>query len=154
MEVLAREPMLVVRDYAHTPDALERALQALRPSVRGRIIAVFGCGGDRDPGKRPVMGRIGVAGSDFAYVTSDNPRTEDPESIIRDTIADLKPGAWEAIVDRRDAIRAALQAAESDDVVLLAGKGHETYQEVDGERLPFDEAELVEELLGGWRHAG
>lgn len=154
MEALATQPALVVRDYAHTPDALERALQALRPSVPGRLIVVFGCGGDRDPGKRTLMGRIGVSGSDIALITSDNPRTEDPESIVRDTVSDLKPGDWEAIVDRRLAIERALSIATEGDGVLLAGKGHENYQEIGGERLPFDEAEIVKSLLvatGGGR---
>ena len=147
MEALSTQPALVVRDYAHTPDALERALQALRPSVPGRLIVVFGCGGDRDPGKRTMMGRIGVSGSDIALITSDNPRTEDPESIVRDTVSDLEPGDWEAIVDRRSAIKRALSIATQGDGVLLAGKGHEVYQEIDGERLPFDEAEIVRSLL-------
>jgi UDP-N-acetylmuramoyl-L-alanyl-D-glutamate--2,6-diaminopimelate ligase len=147
MEALATQPALVVRDYAHTPDALERALQALRPSVPGRLIVVFGCGGDRDPGKRTLMGRIGVSGSDIALITSDNPRTEDPESIVRDTVSDLEPGDWEAIVDRRLAIERALSIATEGDGVLLAGKGHENYQDIGGERLPFDEAEIVKSLL-------
>ena len=147
MEALATQPFLVVRDYAHTPDALERALRALRPSVPGRLIVVFGCGGDRDPGKRTLMGRIGVVGSDIALITSDNPRTEDPEAIVRDTVADLEPGGWEAIVDRRLAIKRALSIATEGDGVLLAGKGHEVYQEVDGQRQPFDEEEIVNSLL-------
>ena len=145
--MIARDPMLVVRDYAHTPDALERALSALRPSLSGRMIVVFGCGGDRDPGKRPVMGRIGVAGSDFAFVTSDNPRTEDPAAIVHDTVAELEPGSWEAVVDRREAIHRALEMAGPHDGVLLAGKGHETYQEIGLERIPFDEVEVVARFL-------
>ena len=147
MEALASQPALVVRDYAHTPDALERALNALRPSVPGRLIVVFGCGGDRDPGKRTMMGRIGVSGSDIAVITSDNPRTENPDSIVRDTISGLQPGSWEAIVDRRLAIERALSIATEGDGILLAGKGHETYQEIDGERRPFDESEIVRSLL-------
>jgi UDP-N-acetylmuramoyl-L-alanyl-D-glutamate--2,6-diaminopimelate ligase len=148
MEVVARSPALVVRDYAHTPDALERALEAVRPVVTGRLLVVFGCGGDRDPGKRPLMGRIGARGADFAIVTSDNPRTEDPEAIVRQIVDGLEPGGWEAVVDRREAIARALRLAGPGDAVLLAGKGHETYQEVDGERRPFDEATIVSELLG------
>jgi UDP-N-acetylmuramoyl-L-alanyl-D-glutamate--2,6-diaminopimelate ligase len=147
METLARAPTLVIRDYAHTPDALERALEALRPSIGGRLIVVFGCGGDRDPGKRPGMGRIGVAGSDYAIITSDNPRREDPAAIVNDTVAGLRSGGWEAIVDRREAIGRALDLAGPEDGVLLAGKGHETYQEVGGERHPFDEALVVTDLL-------
>jgi len=147
METLATQPVLIVRDYAHTPDALERALGALRPSVHGRLIVVFGCGGDRDSGKRTLMGQIGVSASDLALITSDNPRTEDPEAIIRDTVSDLEPGGWEAIVDRQSAIERALSVAAEGDAVLLAGKGHESYQEIDGERQPFDEAEIVKSLL-------
>jgi UDP-N-acetylmuramoyl-L-alanyl-D-glutamate--2,6-diaminopimelate ligase len=147
METLATQPALVVRDYAHTPDALARALEALRPSVPGRLIVVFGCGGDRDSGKRTLMGQIGVRGSDYALITSDNPRTEDPESIIHDTVSDLEPGDWDTIVDRQSAIQQALSIAAAGDAVLLAGKGHESYQEVDGERQPFDEAEIVRSLL-------
>lgn len=154
MEVIARDPMLVVRDYAHTPDALERALSALRPSLSGRMIVVFGCGGDRDPGKRPLMGRIGVAGSDFAFITSDNPRTEDPAAIVHDTVAELTPGSWEAVVDRREAIHRALEMAGPDDGVLLAGKGHETYQEIGLERVPFDEVEVVARFLDNRGAAG
>lgn len=149
MEILARTPSLVVRDYAHTPDALERAIEALRPTVAGRLIVVFGAGGDRDPGKRPLMGRIATSGADLAIVTSDNPRTEDPEEIVRAIVAGLAPGEWEAIVDRREAIARALALAAPGDAVLLAGKGHETYQEVGGERLPFDEEVIVTEILSG-----
>ncbi len=147
METLATSPALIVRDYAHTPDALERALDALRPAVSGRLIVVFGCGGDRDRGKRTLMGQAGVSGSDLALITSDNPRTEDPESIIRDTISDLDPGGWEAIVDRRSAIERAIELAAPGDAVLLAGKGHEAYQEIGAERHPFDEAIIVRSLL-------
>jgi UDP-N-acetylmuramoyl-L-alanyl-D-glutamate--2,6-diaminopimelate ligase len=100
------------------------------------------------------MGRIAAAGADLAFVTSDNPRTEDPEAIVRDTIAGLEPGNWEVIVDRRKAISRALQAAGPDDVLLLAGKGHETYQEIEGERLPFDEIQVVAELLARRETAG
>jgi len=149
MEVLARSPSLVVRDYAHTPDALERALEALRPIVAGRLVVVFGAGGDRDPGKRPLMGRIATRGADLAIVTSDNPRTEDPDAIVRAIVAGLEPGGWEPIVDRRAAIARALSVAGPGDAVLLAGKGHEAYQEVDGERRPFDEAVIVSEILAG-----
>lgn len=149
MEILTRAPALIVRDYAHTPDALERALEALRPTVAGRLIVVFGAGGDRDPGKRPLMGRIATRGADLAIVTSDNPRTEDPDAIVRAIVEELEPGGWEPIVDRRKAIARALEIAGPGDAVLLAGKGHETYQEVDGERRPFDEAAIVSELLGG-----
>ncbi|HSG81252.1 MAG TPA: cyanophycin synthetase, partial [Gemmatimonadota bacterium] len=147
LEVIADEP-LVLRDYAHTPDALQRALGALRPSVKGRLIVVFGCGGDRDPGKRPLMGRAAAAAADYSVVTSDNPRSEPPEAVIADILPGLGGAAHEVIVDRRAAIARALELAGADDVVLLAGKGHEDYQIIGDARRPFDEAAIVSELLG------
>ncbi len=149
MEVLTREPALVLRDYAHSPDALERALTALRGGVVGRIIAVFGCGGDRDPGKRPIMGEIGTRLADVAIVTSDNPRSEDPASICDEIVRGLDPSTYELIVDRREAIRHALELADPGDVVVLLGKGHETYQILGDRTIRFDEKEIVEELLSG-----
>ncbi len=146
LEVLARAP-LVVRDYAHTPDALKEALGALRPLVAGRLIVVFGCGGDRDPGKRPLMGRAAAEGSDYVVVTSDNPRTEPPERIIADILPGLEGAAYEQVVERHAAIARALELAEMGDVVLLAGKGHELEQIIGDERRPFDEAAIVSELL-------
>lgn len=137
----------VLIDYAHTPDALARALAAVRPLVKGRLIVVFGAGGDRDAGKRPEMGRVAALGADLAIVTSDNPRTEDPERII----ADIESGMGDAprlrIPDRAEAIRRALAEATEDDLVLLAGKGHETYQIWGTERRPFDERAVVREIL-------
>ena len=146
LEPLARAP-LVLRDYAHTPDALENALAALRPLARGRLIAVFGCGGDRDRGKRAPMGRAVAEGADYAIVTSDNPRSEEPESIIDEIIPGLGSAPFERIADRREAIARALGMAGPDDIVLLAGKGHEIYQVIGDERRPFDEAVIVRELL-------
>ncbi|HEV8149754.1 MAG TPA: UDP-N-acetylmuramoyl-L-alanyl-D-glutamate--2,6-diaminopimelate ligase [Gemmatimonadales bacterium] len=149
MERLVAEPFTVLRDYAHTPDALARALAALRPLTRGRLIVLFGCGGDRDRGKRPLMGRLAGARADFTVVTSDNPRTEDPEAIIDDVMGGLPPGAPHLrLADRRAAIRAALDFAEPGDTLLLAGKGHETYQVIGAQSLPFDERAIVAELLG------
>lgn len=136
-------------DYAHTPDALERALEAVRPLVRGRVIAVFGAGGDRDRGKRPEMGRIAARLADLAIVTSDNPRTEDPERIADDIEAGMGSAPRERILDRREAIRRALEVAGPDDLVLLAGKGHETYQIRGTETFPFDERVVVREILAG-----
>jgi UDP-N-acetylmuramoyl-L-alanyl-D-glutamate--2,6-diaminopimelate ligase len=136
----------VLRDYAHTPDALERALAAVRPFTRGRLIVVFGAGGDRDRGKRPEMGRIAEAGADVVVVTSDNPRTEDPERILDDIEAGMSRRDHVRVEDRRDAIARALSLASAGDVVLLAGKGHETYQIRGTETLPFDEREIVAEL--------
>jgi UDP-N-acetylmuramoyl-L-alanyl-D-glutamate--2,6-diaminopimelate ligase len=145
LEVVHEHPT-VLRDYAHTPDALERALQAIRPFTHGRLIVVFGAGGDRDRGKRPEMGGIAERLADHAIVTSDNPRTEDPEAILDEIEAGMPGRNHERIEDRRDAIARALSMAENNDVVLLAGKGHETYQIRGTEKLPFDEKEIVTEL--------
>ncbi len=137
----------VLLDYAHTPDALERALAALRPLVTGRLIVVFGAGGDRDRGKRPEMGRVAAAGADLSVVTSDNPRTEDPGAIADEIEAGMGSAPRLRFLDRREAIRQALREAAADDVVLLAGKGHETYQVWGTEVRPFDERVVVRELL-------
>jgi len=145
LEVLRERPT-VLRDYSHTPDALERALGAVRPFVPGRLILVFGCGGDRDRGKRPEMGRIGARLADVVIITSDNPRTEDPQAILDEIEAGMGGAAHERIEDRRAAIARALEIAAPDDVILLAGKGHETYQIRGTERLPFDEKVIVREL--------
>jgi UDP-N-acetylmuramoyl-L-alanyl-D-glutamate--2,6-diaminopimelate ligase len=146
MERIAERPAVILRDYAHTPDALERALGALRPLTPGRLIVVFGCGGDRDRGKRPVMGRIAATRSDYAIVTSDNPRTEDPDLIIDEVEQGMGSAPHERYADRRAAIAAALQTAHQGDTVLLAGKGHETYQVIGTEKVPFDEREIVHGL--------
>ena len=148
LEVLHERPT-VLRDYAHTPDALDRALDAVRPFTPGRLIVVFGCGGDRDRGKRPLMGAVAERMADHAIVTSDNPRTEDPERILDDIVSGMKGKSHERIEDRRSAIARALVIADpARDVVLLAGKGHETYQIRGTTLLPFDEREIVDELLG------
>jgi len=141
--------------FAHTPDALDRVLAALRPLTPGRLIVVFGAGGDRDATKRPEMGRVVARWADLPVVTSDNPRTEDPEAIVDDVVAGMGGAAYERIVDRRAAIHRALELAEPGDVVVLAGKGHERYQIVGRERLPFDEREIVEAWFarGGGREA-
>ena len=133
----------VLVDYAHTPDGLENVLSSVRGFCKGRLIAVFGCGGDRDPIKRPIMGAIGVKLADHTIITSDNPRTEDPMAIIRDIVAGLEEGSWEIIEDRRKAIRYAMDIAKKDDIIVLAGKGHETYQEIDGVKYHLDEREEV-----------
>ncbi len=150
LEVLAEHP-LVLRDYAHTPDALRRALAALRPLARTRLIVVFGCGGDRDPGKRPLMGRAAAEGADHSIVTSDNPRSEEPEAIIADILPGFGSADHEVVVDRRAAIARALEIAGPEDAVLLAGKGHEDYQIVGDEVRPLDEALIVADLLGAGR---
>jgi UDP-N-acetylmuramoyl-L-alanyl-D-glutamate--2,6-diaminopimelate ligase len=138
----------VLRDYAHTPDALERVLTTLRPLTTGRLIVVFGAGGDRDRGKRPLMGAVASAGADVAIVTSDNPRTEDPDAIIDEIEAGMT-GEHVRITDRTEAIAHALRTATPDDVIVLAGKGHETYQIVGREKRSFDERAIVAALLRG-----
>ena len=145
LEVLRDRPT-VLRDYAHTPDALERALDAVRPFAPERLIVVFGCGGDRDRGKRPVMGEIAERKADLAIVTSDNPRTEDPEAILDEIEAGMSGTNHERIEDRRGAIAHALEIAAPRDVVVLAGKGHETYQVRGTTKYPFDEKSIVAEL--------
>ena len=147
MEVLSRAPVLVIRDFAHNPDSCERALSSLRAIVPGRVIALLGCGGDRDPGKRPQMGSILARLADIAIVTSDNPRSEDPSEICRQMVVGLPPDSYEIVVDRRAAIARGLAEAGPADAVALLGKGHETVQVVGEERLPFDERRIVEDLL-------
>lgn len=139
---------VVLVDYAHTPMALKKVLAFSRQLTRKRVLCVFGCGGDRDGGKRPQMGAIAVEAADLAFITSDNPRSEDPSEIIQDIRAGIPEGYtnYEAITDRRSAIKRAMQLARPGDIVLIAGKGHETYQEVDGEKLPFDDREVVRGL--------
>jgi UDP-N-acetylmuramyl-tripeptide synthetase len=148
MEQVGERPLVVV-DYAHTPDALEKVLQALRPVSEergGRLIAVFGAGGDRDPAKRPVMGAVVARLADYALVTSDNPRSEDPRRIIADIESGMS-GRHAVEVDRALAIESALAAARDEDVVLIAGKGHENYQEIAGERRPFSDAAVARAAL-------
>ncbi len=141
--VIAKSGAPVYVDYAHTPDGLKAAIAALRPHTRGKLITVFGAGGDRDKGKRPEMGAIAVSDSDIAIVTDDNPRSEDP-SLIRADIMAGAPGAND-IGDRRYAIAFAIEHAEPDDIVLIAGKGHEQGQEIAGRMLPFDDVEVARE---------
>src|SRR2546423_2317949 len=154
LEIISIKPT-TLRDYAHTPDALERSLQTTRAFARGKLILVFGAGGDRDKGKRPMMGQIAEQRADYAIVTSDNPRTEDPDSIIDDIEAGMRSSNHERVTDRLTAIKRALEIAKPDDIVLLAGKGHETYQVRGATQYPFDEKEIVQELTGsGRRDAG
>jgi UDP-N-acetylmuramoyl-L-alanyl-D-glutamate--2,6-diaminopimelate ligase len=142
---------LIVIDYAHTPDALEKALEALRPTVAAghRLVCVFGCGGDRDPGKRPLMGQAAVRLADHVIVTSDNPRGEQPMAIIEQVLAGIS-GEAESIEDRQVAIFSAVHQAQPGDVVLIAGKGHETYQEIAGVRHPFSDREVARAALAQW----
>ena len=142
-------PFTIILDYAHTPDSLENTLLTVKGFARGRIITVFGCGGDRDRGKRPMMGEISGRLSTFTVITSDNPRTEDPFAIIEEIEEGIKKTDCEyiCIENRREAIRYAIQNADPDDIIVLAGKGHETYQEINGVKHPFDEKIVVQELL-------
>ncbi len=154
------QPFAVIVDYAHTPDGLENILSTARQFTSGRLITVFGCGGDRDRTKRPLMGKLGVELSDLAVITSDNPRTEDPGKIIEDILEGVDSAGsvdYTVIQDRGSAIGYAIKSAQAGDVVVIAGKGHETYQEINGERFHFDDREeagiILEELGGGnwWR---
>jgi UDP-N-acetylmuramoyl-L-alanyl-D-glutamate--2,6-diaminopimelate ligase len=147
LERLAVEPCAVFSDYAHTPDALERVLQSLKAVAGGRVIVVFGAGGDRDAGKRPLMGEVAAGLADVVVVTSDNPRTEDPDAIIDDIMAGIDRPDVVRITDRRAAIDRALEMANPEDLVLLAGKGHETYQVVGTETVAFDERRIVAEWI-------
>ena len=142
------KPYTVMIDYAHTPDSLENILNTVRPSTKGRVITVFGCGGDRDRTKRPIMGHIAEELSDICVVTSDNPRTEDPDAIISDITAGMKKDNRAVIADRKKAIAHALEIAGEGDLVLIAGKGHELYQEINGVKSHFDEREIVKDILG------
>lgn len=140
----------VIVDYAHSPASLENVLEAVRPATRGRLICVFGCGGNRDPIKRPIMGKIGAELADYCILTTDNPRYEDPDTIIDQVEAGAKQagGAYERITDRAAAICHALDIAGKDDTVLICGKGHETYQEICGVRHDFDDRLVVKTHLG------
>ena len=151
MEVVPtpEKPYTVLIDYAHTPDALENVLKTVRGFAKGRLIAVFGCGGDREKEKRPLMGRIAAELADVAVVTSDNPRSEEPMAIIQDILTGIAPTGKKSIIepDRRAAIALAMKQAGAGDVIILCGKGHETYQEIGGRMLPMDEREIVQALL-------
>ena len=140
----------ILIDYAHTPDALEKIICAARTSVSGRVVTLFGCGGDRDSSKRPIMGSIAAKYSDFVIVTSDNPRTEQPGEIIKEILMGMEGTStpYEVIENRREAIKWAIDNAKPEDVIILAGKGHETYQIIGKDKLHFDEREVVSEALG------
>jgi UDP-N-acetylmuramoyl-L-alanyl-D-glutamate--2,6-diaminopimelate ligase len=138
----------ILIDYAHTPDGLDNVLRSVRDFCKGRLLAVFGCGGDRDPIKRPIMGRIGAELADVAIVTSDNPRTEDPNAIIADVVKGIDhPENVVIIENRRKAIEYAMDIGKKDDIIVLAGKGHETYQEINGVKYHLDEREEVAAYL-------
>ena len=150
VEVLdTHTPYKVILDYAHSPDALENVLKTVRAFTRSRLIALFGCGGDRDQGKRPIMGEIVGRLADFAILTSDNPRSEEPETILQAIEGGMKKTQCEYVMieNRREAIRHALEMGREGDVIILAGKGNENYQEIKGVKRPFDEKVIVRELL-------
>ena len=148
LETVATEPFTVLIDFAHTPAALESVLEALGPlTTQGRLIVVFGAGGDRDRMKRRPRADAVARSADVVVLTSDNPRTEDPEQILDDLVEGLKGKDHERVVDRNDAIRFALSTAQEGDTLLLAGKGHETYQVVGDEQRPFDERAIVRDCL-------
>ena len=142
-------PYTVIIDYAHTPDGLENIISSLRKIAKARIITVFGCGGDRDKTKRPIMGEVAARLSDVVVVTSDNPRTEDPEMIISDILEGLKGIRTKKIVEtnRTEAIKKALAEATENDIVLLAGKGHETYQIIGTEKFDYDERVIIKNII-------
>jgi UDP-N-acetylmuramoyl-L-alanyl-D-glutamate--2,6-diaminopimelate ligase len=148
VQIAEDQKITVIVDYAHTPDSLENLLKAARPFISGKMICVFGCGGDRDRTKRPLMGKIASQLADLAVVTSDNPRTEKPEQILKDILegipSDIKPLV---ICDRADAIRTAIESAQAGDGVLIAGKGHEDYQILGTEKIHFDDRQQAREAL-------
>lgn len=137
----------VILDYAHTPDGLENILKTAREFTKGRLISVFGCGGDRDKTKRPKMGKLGTDLSDIAIITSDNPRTEKPDRIIEDITSGIDKDNFIVIEDRKKALKEALKIARQDDIIVVAGKGHENYQEINGAKLHFDEKEIIFKLI-------
>jgi len=141
--------LTIMIDYAHTPESLEKILSAVKIYTKGRVISVFGCGGDRDKIKRPMMGEASGRVADYTIITSDNPRSEEPEEIVKDIEKGIKKtkGKYECIVDRVEAIRKAIKMANTKDIIVLAGKGHEQYQEIKGKREPFDEALIVNEII-------
>ena len=148
-----KKELNIMIDYAHSPESLENILQAVKTYTKGRVIVVFGCGGDRDKGKRPLMGEIAGRIADYSIVTSDNPRTEDPEAIIKDIEEGISKtkGKYEVIVDRKKAIEKAIAMANKRDLVILAGKGHEPYQEINKEKYPFDERVIVKEIINNMK---
>lgn len=151
----AWQPVVVV-DYAHTPDALEKVLLALREvnaATGGKIFCVFGCGGDRDRGKRPMMGLVAERFADHCIVTSDNPRSEDPQHIVADIVSGMSAGHHQIIIERALAIESAIKQAQPSDTVLVAGKGHEDYQEINGVKHPFSDAQVVQQVLQHWQGA-
>ena len=146
-----KKELNIMIDYAHSPESLENILSAVKSYTKGRVISVFGCGGDRDTSKRPIMGEISGRIADFTIITSDNPRTEDPTSIVNEIEVGMKKtnGKYICIVDRIEAIKYAIDMANKNDLIVLAGKGHEPYQEINGVKHPFDERIIVNDIING-----
>ena len=140
----------IMIDYAHSPESLQNILSAVKSYTKGRVISVFGCGGDRDKTKRPIMGEISGKIADFTFITTDNPRTESPEEIVKEIEDGIKKtkGKYKVVVDRKEAIKEAINMANKQDIIVLAGKGHEPYQEINGKKYPFDERIIVKEIIG------
>ena len=147
--VTNKKGLTIMIDYAHTPASLEKILSAVKIYTKGRVISVFGCGGNRDRNKRPMMGEASGRVADYTIITSDNPRDEEPEEIVKEIEKGIKKtkGKYECIVDRVEAIKKAIKMANQKDIIVLAGKGHEQYQEIKGKRYPFDEAKIVNEII-------
>ena len=144
-----KKGLTIMIDYAHSPESLQNILSAVKSYTRGKVISVFGCGGDRDRTKRPIMGQISTSIADFTIITSDNPRTEEPEEIVREIENGAKKskGKYITIVDRTEAIKHAISIATKNDIIVLAGKGHETYQEINGVKKHYDEREIIKEVI-------
>ena len=147
--VTNKKGLTIMIDYAHTPASLEKILSAVKIYTKGRVISVFGCGGNRDKNKRPMMGEASGRVADYTIITSDNPRDEEPEEIVKEIENGIKKtkGKYECIVDRVEAIKKAIKMANQKDIIVLAGKGHEQYQEIKGKRYPFDEAKIVNDII-------
>ena len=139
----------IMIDYAHTPESLQNILSAVKIYTRGRVISVFGCGGNRDSAKRPLMGEVSGKTADYTIITSDNPRNEKPEEIAEQIEKGIKKtkGKYEVIIDRKEAIKKAIKMANKRDIIVLAGKGHELEQEINGEKNPFDERKIIKEII-------
>ena len=144
-----KKELSIMIDYAHSPESLENILNAVKTYTPGKVISVFGCGGNRDNTKRPIMGEISGNIADYTIITSDNPRYEEPQEIINQIEEGIKntQGKYTCIVDRKEAIKEAIKMATKKDMIVLAGKGHEPYQEIKGEKFPFDEREIVTKII-------
>ncbi len=145
-----KKELPIMIDYAHSPESLQNILSAVKSYTKGKVISVFGCGGDRDKAKRPIMGEISGRIADFTFITTDNPRTEEPEKIAQEIENGIKKtkGNYKVVIDRKQAIKEAIQMANKLDIIVLAGKGHEPYQEINNEKYPFDERIIVKEIIG------